>query len=172
MNFVVVRSPSPYNGIIGRPKVWKIQAVPSIAHGMLKFPVSGGIVTLRSSKLIPLKCMIVSGPEVQPSAITRVVEERMKVAIHPEYPEQTIAIGSTLTEDGRKDETQAERSRRMSPSQIEEKKPSTRKKQGNTRGSRKTYGSRHHEGSSLSQQVVKSDNGKKARRQLEDVCGL
>nr|GEW33087.1 hypothetical protein [Tanacetum cinerariifolium] len=45
MNFMVVRSPSPYNGIIGRP--W--------------------------------------------------------VAIHPEYPEQTVAIGSTLTEDGRKE---------------------------------------------------------------------
>ncbi|GJS69125.1 hypothetical protein Tco_0701966 [Tanacetum coccineum] len=34
MNFVVVRSPSPYNGIIGRPGVRKIQAVPSTAHGM------------------------------------------------------------------------------------------------------------------------------------------
>ncbi|GJS36380.1 reverse transcriptase domain-containing protein [Tanacetum coccineum] len=45
MNFMVVRSPSPYNGIIGRPRV----------------------------------------------------------AIHPEYPEQTIAIGSTLTEEGQKE---------------------------------------------------------------------
>ncbi|GJR91669.1 hypothetical protein Tco_0215680 [Tanacetum coccineum] len=44
MNFMVVRSPSPYNEIIGRPRV----------------------------------------------------------AIHPEYPEQTVAIGSTLTEKGRK----------------------------------------------------------------------
>ncbi|GJU67765.1 reverse transcriptase domain-containing protein [Tanacetum coccineum] len=38
MNFVVVRSPSPYNGIIGRPGVRKLQAVPSIAHEMLKLP--------------------------------------------------------------------------------------------------------------------------------------
>ncbi|GJU03126.1 reverse transcriptase domain-containing protein [Tanacetum coccineum] len=36
MNFVVVRSPSPYNGIIGRPGVRKLQAVPSTVHGMLK----------------------------------------------------------------------------------------------------------------------------------------
>ncbi|GJX79518.1 hypothetical protein Tco_0327667 [Tanacetum coccineum] len=71
MNFVVVRSPSPYNGIIVRPKVRKIQAVPSTAHEMLKF-------------LVPA------------------VEERIKVAIHPDYPEQTITIGSTLTEEGRK----------------------------------------------------------------------
>nr|GEZ09292.1 reverse transcriptase domain-containing protein [Tanacetum cinerariifolium] len=44
MNFIVVRSPSPYNEIIGRPGV----------------------------------------------------------AIHPEYPKQTIAIGSTLTKEGQK----------------------------------------------------------------------
>ncbi|GJZ60723.1 hypothetical protein Tco_0616539, partial [Tanacetum coccineum] len=34
-------SPSPYNGIIGRPGIREIQAVPSTAHGMLKFPVNG-----------------------------------------------------------------------------------------------------------------------------------
>ncbi|GJS85766.1 reverse transcriptase domain-containing protein [Tanacetum coccineum] len=36
VNFVVVRSPSPYNGIIGRPGVRKLQVVPSTVHGMLK----------------------------------------------------------------------------------------------------------------------------------------
>ncbi|GJV44412.1 hypothetical protein Tco_1428948 [Tanacetum coccineum] len=46
MNFMEVRSPSPYNGIIERPGVRRIQAVPSTAHRMLKFPVSGGILTL------------------------------------------------------------------------------------------------------------------------------
>ncbi|GJW94238.1 reverse transcriptase domain-containing protein [Tanacetum coccineum] len=30
-------------------------------------------------------------------------EERIKVTIHPEYPEQTIAIGSTLMKEGRKE---------------------------------------------------------------------
>nr|GEV08549.1 hypothetical protein [Tanacetum cinerariifolium] len=46
MNFIVVRSSSPYNEIIGRPGVRRIQAVPSTAHGMLKFPVMGGMVAL------------------------------------------------------------------------------------------------------------------------------
>ncbi|GJU46090.1 hypothetical protein Tco_1203356 [Tanacetum coccineum] len=100
MNFVVVRSPSPYNGIIGRPGVRKIQAVPSTAHGMFKFPVPGEILTLRSSRIIPLECTMVSEPEAQPSSITQAAEEMIKVAIHPEYPEQTIAIGSTLTKEG------------------------------------------------------------------------
>ncbi|GJV18652.1 reverse transcriptase domain-containing protein [Tanacetum coccineum] len=66
MNFMVVRSSSPYNGIIGRPGVRKLQAVPSTAHEMLKIPVEG-MITLKSSKLVPLECAMVSGPEGAPS---------------------------------------------------------------------------------------------------------
>ncbi|GJW08423.1 hypothetical protein Tco_1570846 [Tanacetum coccineum] len=101
MNFMIVRSSSPYNEIIRRPGVRKIQAVPSTAHGMLKFLVAGGILTLKSCKIIPIECAAVSGSEGQPSAVNQAVEERIKVAINPEYPEQTILIGSTLTEEGR-----------------------------------------------------------------------
>ncbi|GJU07690.1 reverse transcriptase domain-containing protein [Tanacetum coccineum] len=77
MNFVVVRSPSSYNGIIGRPGVRKLQAVPSTAHGLLKIP------------------------KRPPRAPKPMVEERVKVAINPDYPEQTVMIGFTLTEEGR-----------------------------------------------------------------------
>nr|GEV48446.1 reverse transcriptase domain-containing protein [Tanacetum cinerariifolium] len=71
MNFMVVRSPSPYNRIIGRPGVRKIRAIPSMAHGMIKFPVAGGIVTLQSSRIIPLECSMVSEPGVPRSAINQ-----------------------------------------------------------------------------------------------------
>ncbi|GKB11281.1 hypothetical protein Tco_0845204, partial [Tanacetum coccineum] len=74
MNFVVVRSSSPYNGIIGRSGVKKIQAVPSTAHRMLKFYVAGGVLTLRSSKIIPIECAAVSGPEGQPPAVLQLTE--------------------------------------------------------------------------------------------------
>ncbi|GKB34091.1 reverse transcriptase domain-containing protein [Tanacetum coccineum] len=102
MNFMVVRSHSPYNGIIGRPGVRRIKAIPSTAHGMLKFPVTGGTVTLRSSRIIPLECAMISGPRTQQPVVDQDAEEKIQVAIHPEYPEQTIAIGSTLTKEGRK----------------------------------------------------------------------
>nr|GFB75563.1 reverse transcriptase domain-containing protein [Tanacetum cinerariifolium] len=49
MNFMIVKSLSPYNGIIGRPGLKVIQEVPSTVHGMLKFPTEEGIVTIRSS---------------------------------------------------------------------------------------------------------------------------
>nr|GEZ23381.1 reverse transcriptase domain-containing protein [Tanacetum cinerariifolium] len=103
MNFMVVRLPSPYNGIIGRPGVRKIRAIPSTTHEMIKFPVAGGIVTLRSSKIILLEFSMVSELGVPQHVINQVTEEKIQVAIHPGYLEQTIPIGSTLTEEGRKE---------------------------------------------------------------------
>ncbi|GJR24701.1 hypothetical protein Tco_0973228 [Tanacetum coccineum] len=100
MNFMIVRLSSPYNEIIGRPGVRKIQPVPSTTHGMLKFPVAGGILTLKSSKIIPIECAAFSGPERQPLAALQATEERIKVAINPDYLEQKIMIGSTLTKEG------------------------------------------------------------------------
>ncbi|GJW57918.1 reverse transcriptase domain-containing protein [Tanacetum coccineum] len=101
MDFMVVRSTSPHNEIIGRPGLRKIQAVPSTTHGMIKFPVTGGILTLRSSKIIPIECAMVSGPEDQPLPVNKVKEERVKVEINLEHPEQTVMIGSNLTEKAR-----------------------------------------------------------------------
>ncbi|GKD82623.1 hypothetical protein Tco_1349462 [Tanacetum coccineum] len=102
MIFMVVRSHSPYNGIIGRPGVRRNKAIPSTAHGMLKFPVTGGTVTLRSSRIIPLECAMILGPRTQQPVVDQCTEEKIQVGIHPEYPKQTVAIGSTLTEEGRK----------------------------------------------------------------------
>ncbi|GJX20629.1 reverse transcriptase domain-containing protein [Tanacetum coccineum] len=46
---------------------------------------------------------MVSEPGMPRPVINQVAEEKIQVAIHPEYPEQTVAIGSTLTEEGRKE---------------------------------------------------------------------
>ncbi|GJW39188.1 hypothetical protein Tco_0065033 [Tanacetum coccineum] len=103
MNFMVVRSPSQNNGIIGRPGIRKIHAIPSTAHGMLKFPVKGGTITLQSSRIIPMECAMISEPSTRPPEAGKILEEKIRVAIHPEYPEQTITIGSTLTKKGLKE---------------------------------------------------------------------
>nr|GFC43914.1 reverse transcriptase domain-containing protein [Tanacetum cinerariifolium] len=66
MNFMVVKLMSPYNGIIGRAGLKAIQAVPSTVHGMLKFPVEGGIATIRSTILIPAECASVTTSPVIP----------------------------------------------------------------------------------------------------------
>ncbi|GKB98855.1 reverse transcriptase domain-containing protein [Tanacetum coccineum] len=54
-----------------------------------------------SNRLVPLECAMVSRPEGTPSATKPITEEMIKVTINPEYPEQTVMIGSTLIEEGR-----------------------------------------------------------------------
>ncbi|GJU74796.1 hypothetical protein Tco_1266201 [Tanacetum coccineum] len=84
MDFMIVRSISPYNGIIGRPGIREIQAVPSTAHGMLKFPADGGIhlrfpPALSTSLLLLLRCALFAGARSSLAVVAH-----LRVAPHPE----------------------------------------------------------------------------------------
>nr|GEX06612.1 reverse transcriptase domain-containing protein [Tanacetum cinerariifolium] len=101
MNFMIVKSLSPYNGIIGHPGLRKIQAIPSTAHGMIKFPMEGGIVTIRNNTIIPTESRMVAETQSTLPPREPTATEGIKVAIHPEYSEQTITIGGSLSEKRR-----------------------------------------------------------------------
>nr|GEZ06455.1 reverse transcriptase domain-containing protein [Tanacetum cinerariifolium] len=91
---------SPYNGIIGRPGLKAIQAVPSTVHGMLKFPTKEGIVTIRSSLLIPAECTLIDTS----SPIPKEKENRptnLTVPLHPNFPDQEVVVGGSLSDKGR-----------------------------------------------------------------------
>ncbi|GKB40755.1 reverse transcriptase domain-containing protein [Tanacetum coccineum] len=103
MNFMIVRSPSSYNGIIRRPRIRGIQAVPSMAHGMLKFPVNGGIVTIRSTILTPTECATIAATPKDSAKKAEARHENFKVAIHPDFPDQEITIGGTVSTKSRTD---------------------------------------------------------------------
>ncbi|GJS08656.1 hypothetical protein Tco_0365452 [Tanacetum coccineum] len=64
----------------------KIQAVPSMTHGMIKFPVKEGIVTLHNNTIIPTECRMVVGAPKELLPNDPAATEGIKVAIHPEYP--------------------------------------------------------------------------------------
>nr|GFA39795.1 reverse transcriptase domain-containing protein [Tanacetum cinerariifolium] len=100
MNFMVVKSMSPYKGIIGRPGLKAIQKVPSTVHGMLKFPVEGGIATIRNTILIPAECESVTTSPIIPE------EEKSRpanftVALRPDFLDQEVVIGGSLSDKGR-----------------------------------------------------------------------
>ncbi|GJZ00859.1 reverse transcriptase domain-containing protein [Tanacetum coccineum] len=99
-NFMIVRSLSSYNGIIGRPGIREIQAVPSTAYGMIKFPAEGGIVTIHSTILIPVECVTVITSPKEVAKEVGVRHENFKVALHPNFPDQEVAIGGTLSVKG------------------------------------------------------------------------
>nr|GEV23008.1 reverse transcriptase domain-containing protein [Tanacetum cinerariifolium] len=88
MNFMIVRSLSPYNSIIRRPRIREIQAVPSTAHRMLKFPVDRGIVTIHSTILIPTECAAVTTTSNEILKEAEVRYENFKVALHSNFPDQ------------------------------------------------------------------------------------
>nr|GEV99869.1 reverse transcriptase domain-containing protein [Tanacetum cinerariifolium] len=100
MNFRVVKSMLPYNGIIGRPGLKAIQAVPSTVHGMLKFPVEGGIATIRSTILIPTECASVTTSSMTPRE-ERTRPANFTVALHPDFPDQEVVIEGSLSDKGR-----------------------------------------------------------------------
>nr|GEV85162.1 reverse transcriptase domain-containing protein [Tanacetum cinerariifolium] len=146
MNFMIVRSLSPYNGIIERPVIKEIQAVPSITHRMLKFPADGGIVTIHSTILIPVECAtVITSYEVPKEAGVR--HENFKVALHPNFPDQEVAIR------GQK-----------------EKGPGPITRQGHSSRGAKVSRGRDHQRGLLPRLVVQSNHGKKARRQLANLA--
>nr|GFC10213.1 reverse transcriptase domain-containing protein [Tanacetum cinerariifolium] len=99
MNFMIVKSLSPYNGIIRRPGLKAIQAVPSTIHGMLKFPTEEGIVTIRSSLLIPAKCALVNTSSVTPRE-KKAHPTNLAVPLHPNFLNQEVVVGGSLSNKG------------------------------------------------------------------------
>nr|GEV59972.1 reverse transcriptase domain-containing protein [Tanacetum cinerariifolium] len=100
MNFMVVKSMSPYNGITRRSGLKAIQAIPSTIHGMLKFPVEGGIATICSTILIPTECASVTTSSMIPRE-ERTCPANFTVALHPDFPDQEVVIGGSLSDKGR-----------------------------------------------------------------------
>ncbi|GJV43845.1 hypothetical protein Tco_1428381 [Tanacetum coccineum] len=84
------------NAIIAGRGLRKIRAVPSTAHGMLKFPIEGSTVTLQSSRVIPMECAMISGPSIQPLAANQVLEKKINIAIHRKFTEQDTDMTGNL----------------------------------------------------------------------------
>ncbi|GJZ13459.1 hypothetical protein Tco_0548689 [Tanacetum coccineum] len=111
MNFIIVRSPSPYNDIIWRPEIREIQAVPYTAHRMLKFLVDGGVVTIRSTILTPNECATIT-------ATSKDFTKKIEGAVRHDR-------GTTT--DSR---TQTQYPRRIPPGPIEKEGPGSGTSQG------------------------------------------
>nr|GEY57129.1 reverse transcriptase domain-containing protein [Tanacetum cinerariifolium] len=78
----------------------KQKAVPSTVHGMLKFPVEGGIATIRSTILIHVECTSVNTSPVIPGGDKSRLAN-FTVALHPDFPDQEVVIGGSLSDKGR-----------------------------------------------------------------------
>ncbi|GKB58041.1 hypothetical protein Tco_0914227 [Tanacetum coccineum] len=77
VKFMVVQAPSPYNAILGRPRLKKLGAIASTLHALIKFPIQSGIATVRGD--IPY---IFAWSPADMTGIPRHLAEH-KLKIHP-----------------------------------------------------------------------------------------
>ncbi|XP_071714169.1 uncharacterized protein [Rutidosis leptorrhynchoides] len=96
IEFCVVRSYSRYNAILGRTFIQKFGAIPSTIHGMVRFLTDQGVATLESTPLDTLCASVTNKDSATP-------EEKGAnewwVIVNPEYPEQKVKIGGSLTHE-------------------------------------------------------------------------
>ncbi|XP_071688020.1 uncharacterized protein [Rutidosis leptorrhynchoides] len=92
LNFVVVRSQSKYNIIMGREALCKFGAIVSTVHGIMKFPTRLGVAIVFSDR-VP-----VVGQVEQPLQPAALIEQGGSVIINHSFHEKTIQIGHTLTD--------------------------------------------------------------------------
>ncbi|GJW94906.1 reverse transcriptase domain-containing protein [Tanacetum coccineum] len=102
IKFLVVRAPSPYNIILGRPGLKALHAIPSTIHAMIRFPTPKGIATLVTRSTIIAECrlreekqiMTKKQPEVhetgRPDEEADLTEQ---ILVNPYFPDQIITIG-------------------------------------------------------------------------------
>ncbi|GJU80157.1 hypothetical protein Tco_1282522 [Tanacetum coccineum] len=165
-------SPSSYNDIIRRPSIREFQAVPSTAHGMLKFPVDGGVVTIRSTILTPNECATITETSKDSTKKIEGGQKNLKIYLHGH-----LRHDRGTTADSR---TQTQYLGRIPPGLTEKEGPGSGTSQGHPGRGTKASKSRDYARSLLhtmvilTQVMVKSINaaGRNVRRLHESKQGL
>ncbi|XP_022041064.1 uncharacterized protein LOC110943634 [Helianthus annuus] len=92
LTFTVVRAPSIYNAILGRPGIGDLQAQASTPHGALMFQTPKGLAWVKSAYEVVSS---VSEGEILEKSQRERVEEWV---LCDRFPEQTIKVGSHLSD--------------------------------------------------------------------------
>ncbi|GKB86407.1 reverse transcriptase domain-containing protein [Tanacetum coccineum] len=101
-DFLIVRAPLPYNGILGRPGMRQLGAIASTIHPLLKFSTPTGVAIVRGDMPCKNTCLQVSRKrEREPEEATKLASpenksEKEEVEINPLYPDQKVIIGTSL----------------------------------------------------------------------------
>ncbi|KAK2998129.1 hypothetical protein RJ639_025190 [Escallonia herrerae] len=115
LDFVVVKVPSAYNVILGRPALNQLQAVVSTYHLKMKFPTKHGIREVKGDQTTTRQCYVTSCRSKNKEALiiedlredTKMqrgepVEDLLSIEVHPGEENKTVRIGSNLKEDTKK----------------------------------------------------------------------
>ncbi|KAK2996418.1 hypothetical protein RJ639_026444 [Escallonia herrerae] len=111
LDFVVVKVPSAYNAILGRPALNRLQAVVSTYHLKMKFPTEHGIGEVKGDQTTARQCYVTSCRSKNKEALiiedlredTKMqrgepVEDLVSIEVYPGEENKTVRIGSNLKE--------------------------------------------------------------------------
>ncbi|GJW61308.1 reverse transcriptase domain-containing protein [Tanacetum coccineum] len=102
LNFVIVRSDSPYNMLLGMTAMQKMGIVVSTIHGAIKFHTAKGIGTVfsthESNKIKEGMKKVRETPPSSTKGVLSCTKAKEKVVINDRYPEQTVTIRKQLLE--------------------------------------------------------------------------
>ncbi|KAK3018771.1 hypothetical protein RJ639_003318 [Escallonia herrerae] len=112
LDFVVVKVPSAYNTILGRPALNQLQAVVSTYHLKMKFPTEHGIGEVKGDQTTARQCYVTSCRSKNKEALiikglqegTKMqrgepVENLVSIEMYPGEEDKTIRKGSNLKEN-------------------------------------------------------------------------
>ncbi|XP_034219224.1 uncharacterized protein LOC117630638 [Prunus dulcis] len=105
--FMVINEVSPYNGILGRPWIGKINVITSATHQKIWYPIpGGGVGQINSDQAMARKCSaqgLKKGPseeippEVSPEEGWKPEEDVELIPLDPDQPDRKARIGSRLS---------------------------------------------------------------------------
>ncbi|KAK3035374.1 hypothetical protein RJ639_033658 [Escallonia herrerae] len=104
LDFVVVKVPSAYNAILGRPALNRLQAVVSTYHLKMKFPTEHGIGEVKGDQNTARQCynkealIIEDLREDTKMQRGEPVEDLVSIEVYPGEENKTVRIGSNLKE--------------------------------------------------------------------------
>ncbi|KAK3003449.1 hypothetical protein RJ639_018209 [Escallonia herrerae] len=112
VDFVVVKVPSTYNAILGRPTLNMLQAVVSTYHLKMKFPTEHRIGEVKRDQTTARQCYVTSCQSKNKEALiiedlredTKMqrgepVEDLVSIEVYPREENKTVRIGSNLKEN-------------------------------------------------------------------------
>ncbi|KAK3041765.1 hypothetical protein RJ639_000281 [Escallonia herrerae] len=112
LDFVVVKVPSAYNVILGRPAFNQLQAVVSTYHLKMKFPMEQGIGEVKGDQTVARQCYVTSCRSKNKEAFIiedlrentkmqrgEAVEDLVNIEVYPGEKDKIVQISSNLKEN-------------------------------------------------------------------------
>ncbi|GJX56081.1 reverse transcriptase domain-containing protein [Tanacetum coccineum] len=100
LTFVIVRSDSPHNLLLGRRAIQEMGIVVSTVHGYIKFHTPNGIGTIfsehNSQRLMEEEGNLTNNGQGDAKDIFSCIDTKENIVIDDEYPKQKVTIGRQL----------------------------------------------------------------------------